>query len=236
MTPAAPRALAHAAVSPAVWGKHPEYSAVIMTVTGLRGGPSDARSEAMLAAAEAYASSRLASTKLDEMPELQAWRGAFATFGVKPRVARSSVEALVRRSANGLPRVDRLTDLYNAVSILHLGPIGGEDLSAYVGAPRLVVADGTETFDTIADGVPTNLPPEPGELVWRDDIGVTCRRWNWRQCTRTRLMHDTRNVLFILDGLGESGASRAADAADDLTAHLTAWWPDIEIHSRTLAP
>ena len=34
----------------------------------------------------------------------------------------------------GLPRVNRLTDLYNAVSVLHQLPLGGEDLSRYGGA------------------------------------------------------------------------------------------------------
>jgi DNA/RNA-binding domain of Phe-tRNA-synthetase-like protein len=29
--------------------------------------------------------------------------------------------------------------------------------------------------------------PEPGEVIWRDDDGVTCRCWNWRQCVRTRI-------------------------------------------------
>jgi DNA/RNA-binding domain of Phe-tRNA-synthetase-like protein len=31
--------------------------------------------------------------------------------------------------------------------------------------------------------------PEPGEVIWRDDDGVTCRCWNWRQCVRTRITH-----------------------------------------------
>ena len=35
-----------------------------------------------------------------------------------------------------------------------------------------------------------------------DDGGVTCRRWNWRQGTRTQLTADTTAALFILDALG----------------------------------
>jgi DNA/RNA-binding domain of Phe-tRNA-synthetase-like protein len=40
--------------------------------------------------------------------------------------------------------VNRLTDLYNAVSVLHQIPLGGEDLAGYRGAPRLVRATGQE--------------------------------------------------------------------------------------------
>jgi DNA/RNA-binding domain of Phe-tRNA-synthetase-like protein len=48
-----------------------------------------------------------------------------------------------------------------------------------------VRATGAEPFDTTKDGQPANDPPLAGEVVWADDLGVTCRRWNWRQCTRT---------------------------------------------------
>lgn len=47
-------------------------------------------------------------------------------FGVRPRSATSSLESLLRRAAAGLPWVDRLTDHYNAISIAHLVPSGGE--------------------------------------------------------------------------------------------------------------
>jgi DNA/RNA-binding domain of Phe-tRNA-synthetase-like protein len=46
-------------------------------------------------------------------------------FAAKPQRSRPSVEALLRRlEPNGLPRIDRITDIYNAVSIAHVLPIG----------------------------------------------------------------------------------------------------------------
>ena len=52
----------------------------------------------------------------------------------------------MRRAEKGLPRVNALTDIYNAVSVLHEIPVGGEDLARYVGPARLVRATGTEPF------------------------------------------------------------------------------------------
>ena len=129
---------------------------------------------------------------------MAAWREAYRAFGAKPQRTRNSLEALLRRAASGLPRVNRLTDLYNAVSVLHQLPLGGEDLTRYVGAPRLIRATGTEPFDTAADGAAVIEHPDPGEVVWCDDAGVTCRRWNWRQARRTQLREDTTTALFIL--------------------------------------
>ena len=117
---------------------------------------------------------------------------------------------------SGLPRVNRLTDLYNAVSVLHQIPLGGEDLTRYSGAPRLVRATGKEPFDTAAGGAAVIEHPEPGEVVWCDDAGVTCRRWNWRQARRTQLGEDTTAALFILDALEPMTDEALHAAAEDL--------------------
>jgi len=41
----------------------------------------------------------------------------------------------------------------------------------------------------------------PGEVIYRDDQGVLCRRWNWRECDRTKMTGDTRNVCLVVEGL-----------------------------------
>lgn len=57
---------------------------------------------------------------------------------VDPAVTRSSLEALLLRVPAGLPRINLLTDLYNAVSVLHEVPVGGEDLDGYAGPAHLI--------------------------------------------------------------------------------------------------
>ncbi|WP_373419171.1 B3/B4 domain-containing protein [Kocuria sp. UCD-OTCP] len=163
---------------------------------------------------------------MDQLPHVAAWREAYRAFGAKPQRTRNSLEALTRRAASGLPRVNRLTDLYNAVSVLHQIPLGGEDLAGYHGAPRLVRATGQEPFDTVAGGEPVIEHPEPGELVWCDQSGVTCRRWNWRQGRRTALTAETTTALFILDALAPM-TDEALHAAEDLASRLADLGPDV---------
>jgi DNA/RNA-binding domain of Phe-tRNA-synthetase-like protein len=184
-----------------VFALRPDYRAVLLAVDGLVPGPSDQASDALLQAAEATAHEALRDRPVEQLPQVAAWRETYPAFGAKPQRTRNSLEALLRRAASGLPRVNRLTDLYNAVSVLHQVPLGGEDLSRYTGAPRLVRAAGEEPFDTIADGMEVIEHPDPGEVVWCDDRGVTCRRWNWRQARRTQLREGTTAALFILDAL-----------------------------------
>jgi DNA/RNA-binding domain of Phe-tRNA-synthetase-like protein len=173
---------------------------------------------------------------VDQVPHVVAWREAYRAFGAKPQRTRHSLEALLRRVPAGLPRVNRLTDVYNAVSVLHGIPLGGEDLARYVGPTRLIRATGTEPFDTTVDGAETVEHPDRGEVVWCDDVGVTCRRWNWRQGRRTRLRNDTTSALFILDALAPMTDDAVTAAAHDLVTHLTRLGPDVRATRRLIAP
>lgn len=227
--------LDEAAVDDAVWELRPDYAAFLVTAHGVSGGPSDDGSEVALAEAEAHARELLAGGDPAEVSQLAAWREAFRAFGVKPRSAVSSAEALLRRAADGLPRIDRLTDHYNAISVRHVVPLGGEDLDAYSGPPRLIRATGDEPFDAVEGGQVVQTHPKPGEVVWADAAGVTCRRWNWRQCARTRLTPSTQNSLYIIDGLGATAADDVATAGTDLMDVLRSGSPGVRIASRLIS-
>lgn len=112
--------------------------------------------------------------------------------------------------------MNKLTDIYNAVSVLHSICIGREDLDTYVGFPRLVRATGNETFETRSG----HENPEKGEVVWCDEQGVTCRNWNWRQCVRTQLRNETTSALFILDALKPVNRQRLELAGEELVEML----------------
>jgi DNA/RNA-binding domain of Phe-tRNA-synthetase-like protein len=229
------RFLAGASVDAAVFALRPDYRALLIAAEGIPPAPGDADSEALLQRAESVARQALNTTPAEELPHVAAWREAYRAFGAKPQRTRNSVEALLRRAESGLPRVNRLTDVYNAVSVLHQIPLGGEDLHRYAGSPRLARADGTEPFDTIAGGEAVVEHPEPGEVVWRDDDGVTCRRWNWRQARRTQLRDDTTAALFILDALDPITDDAVIAAADELTDHLQRLNPGVRVARRMIA-
>lgn len=227
--------LAGAHVDAAVLALRPDYRAMLLAVDGLVPGQSDQASDALLQAAEATAREALRDRPVERLPHVAAWREAYRAFGAKPQRTRNSLEALLRRAASGLPRVNRLTDIYNAISMLHQVPLGGEDLIRYTGPPRLVRATGKEPFDAVADGIAVIEHPDPGEVVWCDNAGVTCRRWNWRQARRTQLGEDTTAALFILDALDPMADEALHAAADDLVDHLTRLGPDVRVARRLIS-
>lgn len=160
---------------------------------------------------------------------LNAWSDVFKAFGAKPKRTPCSAEALRKRVLRDgtMAALDPVVDLYNAVSLRYAVPVGGENFAAYCGLPRLVIAEGTEAFDAMKEGQPTVESPEPGEAIWRDDIGVTCRRWNWRQGVRTRLSASDKEMWFILESLPEMPLDELHAAGKMLTDGLTQMMPGL---------
>ncbi len=216
-------------VDPAVHERHPDYVALVLVASGIVNGPSDEGSDAQVADAQAHLrASGLA--KATEHPHIAAWRRAFSGFGAKPSRYPSSAEALITRvlKDGSLPRVNALVDSYNAVCIRHVVPGGGEDADRLEGPLRLAIAAGDEPFDPRGDG--TELEhPAAGEIVWRDDLGVTCRRWNWRQGRRTQLTGDTTRAFFVFDRLDGLEVDELHRAADELADLLRDRWPDCRL-------
>ena len=209
-------------ISPAVAERFPTYRGLVLLASGLTNGASDERSVALLRDAEAHARRMFTATPPATHPHIAAWQEVFRAFGMKPKKTMNSAEALVTRVLKGgdLPAINRLTDAYNAVSVRFVVPCGGEDLDHVVGQVILKVADGTEAFETNKDGAPFIDHPVPGEVVWADEAGVTCRAWNWRQGTRTRLTEDTRNAYFLFDAVAPMTSEDLTAAGDALEALL----------------
>jgi DNA/RNA-binding domain of Phe-tRNA-synthetase-like protein len=76
--------------------------------------------------------------------------------------------------------------------------------------------------------------PEPGEVIWCDDGGVTCRRWNWRQGRRTQLTPATTSALFILDALSPMTDEALTAAGDELIDRLRGLEPELSVAVRVL--
>ncbi len=222
-------------VDAAVFELRPDYRALLLVVDGLApatSGEGNTTVDALIARAEARANDLLAGSPVDVLPHIASWREAYRGFGAKPQRTRNSLEALTRRAENGLPRVNALTDIYNAISVLYQIPLGGEDYDRYDGPARLVRATGEEPFDTTANGESVIEHPEPGEVVWCDGAGVTCRRWNWRQGRRTALTDTTRSALFILDALAPVTDEELHATGDALADALGSLGEDVQVARR----
>lgn len=236
MSAEALRVLQDAHITPSIFSLRPDYRALLLVIENIPSGASDTTSEQLLNEAQSTAASLISTTPVTELPHIAAWRQTYKAFGAKPQKIRNSLEALTRRAVtvHGLPRVNRLTDIYNAISVKHQIPFGGEDLDKYEGVPYLTCANGDEEFQTFSGGEPRIECAEKGEPIWCDGKGITCRRWNWRQGPRTALEDKSSRVLFILDALESCSDEALTKAADELEETLKKLSPDVKAARRFL--
>lgn len=209
--------MAHPRISPEIFALRPDFAALSLTVTGASNRPGDDVSAGQLA--EAIAALGAASWA---EAHLEAWREAYRAFGAKPNRTPCSAEALRKRVLrDGQMRpVNAVVDLYNAISLRFALPVGGEDMRRYIGPPTLRRATGAEPFETMADGAPRTEHAEPGEVVWCDEAGITCRRWNWRQGVRTQITEATGDMWFVLERLEPMPHEALIGAGRDLLSGL----------------
>ena len=217
-------------VSPAVAALRPDFRAVSVRVVGGRNLPDDPAATAMLSEAVAGIADGPGGVPVWADAHLASWAEAYRAFGAKPNRTPCSAEALRKRALKqgALPAINAVVDVYNALSLRYAIPVGGEDLRAYSGSPRLIVADGSESFETMSNGEPAVETVDPGEVVWRDDRGVTCRRWNWRQGPRTRLTEASTDMWFVFERLDPMPLSAAEDAAGELVYYLRRLAPGLK--------
>jgi len=215
-----------ARIADEVWRRHPDYRALSVTARGF----------SLQTDAHFGLDSLAPPSWMDA--HLEAWRTAFRGFGANPRKTPPSVDSLWKRMQKDgtLPRIDPVVDLYNALSVRFGAPFGGEDADRYAGFPRLGCAAGSESFDTARHGAPVVENPEKGEIVWCDDHGVTCRRWNWRQCRRTALSPASRNLWFVIDRLSPMPLDELRHAGEALVHGLRQICPEVETSIVLLEP
>jgi DNA/RNA-binding domain of Phe-tRNA-synthetase-like protein len=150
-----------------------------------------------------------------EMPEIADWRKAYKTLGVK-KGTRVSLESLLKRvlKENEIPSINPLVDYYNATSLQNIFPCGGEDLDQTKGDIRLTFAKGSESFKQIGSDV--DEPPEIDEVIYKDDLGCLCRRWNWREADRTKLTEETKNAILVVESLNTNRVEEITEALEKL--------------------
>lgn len=157
-----------------------------------------------------------------EHPHIRSWREAYRIFGSKPKKYPSSIENLARRVLKGtqLPYINNLVALYNIISLRYLLPAGGEDLTRIRGDVWLTKAGHKESSVRLL-GESEERPPYPGEIIYKDDLGAICRRWNWKETERTKLSHETRYALLVLEALPPVTRDVVETAIGELTDLIT---------------
>jgi len=181
--------------------KFPKLNIGVLIARGIDNKGEDKVIQKLLKEIEILIRNDFVPEKLAKHKLISPWRSAFLAFGSEPHKYHSPVENLMRRILEGkdVLRKNKLVDIYNYLLLKYLIPIGGDDLDEVIGDIRLAFADGKENF--IPAGEAGRQKPDKGEVIYKDDVEVLCRKWNWKECYKTRITKNTKNAIIYVEGL-----------------------------------
>lgn len=189
-------------IDPEIFSSFPEVKVGIIVAQGIDNSTQHKVVLNLLEKQVQALTQKLTSETLRNHPYITTWHHAYKKFGVNPKEHLSSVENLARRAIKNknLRSINTLVDLYNIISLKYLIPAGGEDLDTFKGNVRLTVAaDGEKPVILLGDS--TESFSKKGEVIYKDDEGIICRCWNWKEADRTKLTEKTKNAFLVLEAL-----------------------------------
>ncbi len=202
-----------------IWRDFPELVPGAVLTGGIT---PDAQADAGVARFTERARSRLAEAPESELPEIQAWRRAFARMGLKPTQYRCAAESLLRRfrKEGALPRLHPLVNLCNAVSLAFAIPVAVFDISKINGDLEVRYAAGDEKYLTFSGEVEH---PGAHEVIFCDAAGQAhARRWSNRQSGLSAVQHSTTDALIVAEAMHASASSDMHELTAALARELAA--------------
>lgn len=137
---------------------------------------------------------------IDSFPTVKAYREIFKAFGVDWHNRHPSVDALLRRVAQGkgIYNVNTLVDSYNLAvleSKIGLGAFDYDRLS-FPTVLRLSAED--EEVFLLGDSKPTRT--KSGEMVYADQSRILTLDLNYRDCDFAKITPETKKIILYADG------------------------------------
>ncbi len=154
----------------------------------------------MLDASIEAAQTRFADQNVKKAAEILPYREAFRALGLNPNRFPCSVEAMFARisKGKGMPHINPLVDLNNAISLKHVIPMGTHDLGCSDDNIEMRYSVAGDTFLPFGETADEELAP--GEVIYAVGNQVRTRRWTWRQSEHGKITEDTSYVFFPIDG------------------------------------
>ena len=156
--------------------------------------------------------------KIKESEYIKCYREAFQKLNINPNKFMCSIEALLTRISKkkGMPEINAVVDLVNAVSIKYKLPMGAHDLDSMNGEDFYIrYSSDKDIFipfgETDAEKVDSN------ELVYAVSNDVRTRRWIWRQSEHGKIIESSKNIIFPIDAFVNVNDDKAIKARDELS-------------------
>jgi DNA/RNA-binding domain of Phe-tRNA-synthetase-like protein len=204
-----------------IWHDYPELVPGVLAAEGIN---THAEVGSRVEMFNRIAEERLAMVSEAALPEIQAWRRAFARMGLKPTQYRSASESLLRRfrKEKSLPQIHPLIDVCNAISLAFAIPVAVLDIAQIVECIEVRYSTGSEHYVAFSGDIEH---PDAHEVIFADAAGQAhARRWTNRQSGRSAVRDTTTDVLIVVEAMHDSASRDVERLLATIAEELRMLW------------
>ncbi|MBS4913375.1 MAG: hypothetical protein KHZ77_04325 [Veillonella sp.] len=204
-----------------IFEKLPNACFGVVMAKGIKNDKEYPEIERLLNGSIQLAAHRFDGKKVKEEAEILPYREAFRALNINPNKYLCSIEALFTRIAKGkgMPHINPVVDLVNAISLKYTLPMGAHDLGGSSEDICIRLAQTGDTFLPFGNDVEET--PDPGEVVYAVGAQVRTRRWTWRQSEHGKITTDSTDIFFPIDGFTDINQEQLIIARDELQQLIT---------------
>ena len=161
------------------------------------------------------------NVKVKESNYIKCYRDAFQKLNINPNKFMCSIEALLTRISKkkGMPEINSVVDLVNAVSIKYKLPMGAHDLDSM--NEDFYIRYSTDNDIFLPFGETDTEKMESNELVYASSNDIRTRRWIWRQSEHGKIIESSKNIIFPIDAFVGINDDKAINAREELSNLLS---------------
>jgi len=162
----------------------------------------------------------LSKNGLELSPGIATWRRYLESFGVNTEKHPPLIERIFRAfSKSEITFYTAVEDFLNYFALKYEMPVWGIDIDELCGDLELGFATGNEPF--VLRGSAKLVPPENGEVVYRDKAGAISRMWNTYESERTAIMPFTKNICVFAENAGILGVEKLKNIIKEIGALIS---------------
>ena len=201
-----------------IFNKLPEACFGVVMAKGIDNSKIYPEIEQLLSDSIQTAKLRFEGKKVKEESDILPYREAFRTLGINPNKYPCSIEALFTRIAKGkgMPFINPVVDLGNAISLKYTLPMGAHDLGNENEDICIRFAKDGDIF--LPFGADKEEIPDAGEVIYAVGQQVRTRRWTWRQSENGKITDESTNIFFPIDGFSNFNREQLIIARDELNS------------------
>ncbi|MBE6140736.1 MAG: hypothetical protein E7172_04295 [Firmicutes bacterium] len=207
-------------VTKEVFAKLPNLVFGLVSVYGVDNGKKYDDVDKLLDDSILACENHFAGKKVKEDNVVKLYRESFEKLEINPNKFMVSIEALLTRISKqkGLPHINAIVDLGNAISLKYYLPIGAHDLDSMIDNEFCIrLSKNGDKFIPFKETEGEEVDKD--EVVYATKNEIRTRRWIWRQSEKGKITEKTSNLLFIIDGFAEN-KEEIIKAREELKKHL----------------